>query len=124
MINTFEVKTYNKVVKLSNVQTDNVINQMCPSFKNKSLLKRILKTPCEVTVDRTKMEGITFYTPFGILVFSKSESQVARLVIMASLTASNYKHFYANLKKKLGVIPIKPSTVESVKKLRKRVRKV
>ncbi len=102
-INSYSVKEYTKKVILNSAQAYNVINQisMNASDSVKLVVHKILCNPCTVQINRNINSAISIYSPFGILRFEKRDCQKARYLIIAAITAKNYNHFYANIKKKL-----------------------
>lgn len=104
-------KEYNKVIKLTSKQANNILKQLAPK-ESKDVLKHtfeILTNRCVVQIDRSNPNAITIYSMYGISKILETDSQTCRLIIVAAITANNYAHFYSNLKKKLKRLPKKSS---------------
>lgn len=105
----YELKEYVKVVKLSKTQALNVLEQLSPTITNpqKDFAIKLLSYKGLVQVDRRNKDKIVITWEKGILSFAKEFDQSCRLILIACITATTYRHFYSNIKKKFGCVPKK-----------------
>lgn len=105
MNETYNITSYNKVIKLNKGQAQRLMNRVCPNVQgmDKDIIFKILTNRCTIEVDRRNEKEIVISSEFGILIYNKDADQTARYVVISSATATNYGHFYYNLEKKLAI---------------------
>ena len=105
-MNQYITKSYNKQIKLTDKQCNLLLSELNLPDEIRYKIVELLKYKGQIIVDRTSKDKASFYTELGVLDYFKHYDQTGRKIVMAAITANNYRHFVRSVCKKAKKVPL------------------